>query len=376
MNVDFTDEQTMLKEGIARRFSPRADLRAQPQADRWQEYAEAGFLGMPLPEALGGLGGGAIELAILMEEAGRARIRDPFVTSLVMPAALLYSSAAQPECAGWIAALVDGSHRYAAALDETTQCHDPDAVATVAVPREAGWVLSGRKSLIPYLDHANWLIVSARSGGTAGPLALFLIDAAADGIVPARREGWDGRSVFDVRFDAVAVPAGRLLLEGDAAAQALDRAHDLATAALCAEAVGAMAGALDLTVGYAKTRRQFGQPLAAFQVLRHRIVDMLMDVELSRSAALAAASACQNGTADERRRAVSLAKLQINRAGRRVGQAAVQLHGAIGMTEEYQLGEFFTRLTVIAQRCGGDDFHLARLTADAAEVAGTPPLSS
>jgi alkylation response protein AidB-like acyl-CoA dehydrogenase len=361
MNVDFTDEQLMLKEGLARRTTAASGLRTASADERWQEYAEAGFLAMPFSEEAGGLGAGPVETMIFMEEMGRAAISDAFLSTIVFAGEVL-RCAKGSVAASLIEDIIQGGAKVVLAHDELSSMTDV-RLNTVATKNGETWQLSGKKRFVLDLAEADFALVTSRSTNPVSDIQVFLVDLKSKGVIISELEGWDGRHLGHLGLDQVEVPESARLEFDKATSKVLNQAWDVATAAICAEAVGLMSAAFEMTVEYLKTRRQFKTTLSSFQSLRHRVADMLMDVEMARSASMAASSACLSDDESARRRAVSTAKVQINRCGRRVGQEAVQFHGAIGLCEEYQLGAFFKRLTMIGQTFGDDRSHMEYLCA-------------
>ena len=263
----------------------------------------------------------------------------------------------QQHRAAVVPGIIDGSQILALAHTERgLPRHSLEARAR-AHPSDGGWVLEGRKIAVIHGQSADWLIVSAM---TDKGVSLFLVDARADGVGINGARGYDGVPVAAISFAGVVVPADALVGgegQGDAI---LAAAFEEATAALAAEAVGVMAETFDVTVDYLKTRQQFGVAIGSFQALQHRAVEMLMQLELSRSMAVLAALSLDIEL-EQRRRNISAAKAQIGRSGRIIGQEAVQMHGAIGITAEYKVGHAFKRLTAIDALLGDRDWHLARL---------------
>lgn len=351
MDVDFTDEQTMLRDSAARLFD------SAPAAKRWPLLARAGFLAIPFDEEIGGMGGGAVEMMVLLEEAGKALAGDPLIGSLVLPAELLRGLPDRELAGEWSAGVASGALRLALAHDEPDASYG-SALATTARRDGDRWILVGEKAHVEAGEDADIFIVSA---GTPDGLALFRLDPATPGLRLRGVPGWDDRTRTRLSLDDVSVPAASCVAHGTEAERMLARAQDFATAAACAEAVGLMDAALKLTIDYLRTRKQFRVPLASFQVLQHRAVDMLTALEQARSAAMAAASACATGSDDERARVVAQSKVQVNKSARFIGQAAVQAHGGIGLTEEYRLGAYFKRLTMLCQSYGDERYHLRRL---------------
>jgi len=358
--VDFnlSDEQAMLREMLSRYLREQYDFesrRARVTAGRgedralWDDLAALGILGALLPGSTGGLGGGPVEAMVVMEALGEALVAEPFLETTVIGAGLLQACGG-PAAEALLAAVATGTVRIAFAPAEAR--HDADVRADAA---SGGWHLSGSKSVVIGAPRATHLIIAARSeGGTS----LFLLDAEAPGIRLHPYQLIDDRPAADLDLDLIA-PRGALLCpEGDSA-HAIDAVLDAARAALCSEAVGVLRRMLDDTVAYARQRRQFGQPLAAFQVLQHRMVDMFLALEQAISASHLATLHLTAPPAT-RARAVAAAKATIGRVARFIGENAVQLHGAMGMTEELAVGHYFKRATVIAHQLGTADEQVAR----------------
>ncbi|MFD1952444.1 acyl-CoA dehydrogenase family protein [Sphingomonas arantia] len=360
MDFSFSDDQRLLRETVARfvadryGFEDRTRMMAMPGGRDpaiWSEMAELGLLGLPFAEADGGFGGGGTETMILMEEFGRGLVVEPYLSAIVLAGALLQDAATAEQRAARVERIVTGDLRLAVAFAEPRgPRYTVDARETVAV----GDRLTGEKIAVLGGDQAQELIVSART--SEGSTALFFVDPASAGVTIRGEAGYDGSRVATVTLHDVAAER----IPGDGAAH-LSRAIEAANAALCAEAVGAMAAALDLTTEYLKTRKQFGVPIAAFQALQHRAVDMLMQLELARSMAILAAASLDRPAA-ERTANIAAAKAHVARASRFVGQQAVQLHGGIGITAEYKVGHIFKRLTAIETLFGDADHHIDALT--------------
>jgi len=224
-----------------------------------------------------------------------------------------------------------------------------------------GWIVNGAKRFVLAGDHADQLIVSARTQGEADDrdgISLFLVDARCRGVSRRGYRMQDHSRAADITFDAVHLPADALIGQAGAALPVIERVVDGAVAALCAEALGAMERVHEITLEYLKMRKQFGVAIGSFQALQHRAVDMLVAIEQARSMALYATMMCDESDATERSRAISAAKVQIGKSARLVGQEAIQLHGGIGMTEECQAGHYFRRLTVIETLFGDTQHHL------------------
>ncbi|MFL6678634.1 MAG: acyl-CoA dehydrogenase family protein [Burkholderiaceae bacterium] len=373
MDFDLSDEQRMLQDSVTRLLSGQcsfeqrqAHLAEPPGYSRalWARFAEMGLLGLPFAQEDGGFGGGPTDTLIVMTALGRSLAPGPYLASTVLAGGLLRDTGSDAQRAACLPAMAEGALTLALAHVEDAARFDLAHVDATASAAGGGWILSGAKRFVPWGDSADRLLVSARTHGRANDrdgLSLFLVDAAATGITRRGYRTQDHGRAADIRFDSVRVDADALIGVAGAALPAIERATDVATAALCAEAIGVMERAHELTVDYLKVRRQFGVAIGSFQALQHRAVDMLVALEQARSMALYAAMMCDDPDPDARSRAISAAKVQVGRSARFVGQEAVQLHGGIGMTEECQVGHYFRRLTLVEILFGDSAHHLRRL---------------
>jgi pimeloyl-CoA dehydrogenase small subunit len=373
MNFTLGEEQRLLKEGLERLlaeqygFEQRRRHMAEPDGwsrELWARYAEMGLLALPFDEADGGFGGGPAETMIVMEAFGRALALEPYFATVVLGGGLLRLAGSPEQRAALVPAVAEGRLRLAFAQAEAQSRYDLGDVATTAKRDGAGWVIDGAKRYVLHGDSADKLIVSARAAGGRDDregIGLFLVDANAPGVSRRGYPTQDRQRAAEVMFEGVRLGADAALGPTDAALPVIEQVVDEATAALCAEAVGVMSQAHALTLDYLKVRQQFGRPIGAFQALQHRAVDMLVEVEQARSMSLFAAMSAREPDALERRRAISAAKVQIGRAGKYVGGQAIQLHGAIGMTDEFHIGHFYRRLTMIDLQFGDAAHHLSAL---------------
>ena len=371
MDFSFTDEQRMLRDNLAAWLREHYSFEARRQAslsdtgwraDVWRALAsELGILGVALPESVGGLDGGPVDQMVIMEELGRALVIEPYLECAVVAASLLEATggAAAHALLGEIAA---GETIAVLAWSEPTARFSFRDAATRATRDGAGWRLSGAKAVVAGAPWASKLIVTARTGGATGEaegLSLFLVDRAAPGVTLTAYPTIDGRRAADVTLNDVALGADALIGPEGGALPLVEQAGDRAIAALSAEAVGITRFMLDATVDYTRQRRQFGQPIASFQVLQHRMVDMFMQVEMATSAMYLATLKLPLDPV-ERALAASSAKVTVANACRFVGQNAIQLHGGMGMTEEMAVTHYFKRATVLEHDYGSVDHHLAR----------------
>ena len=376
MDFDFSDDQDMLRDSVRKwvergySFERRHGIVKAGgwSAEAWQEIADLGILGVQVPEAQGGLGMGAIESMVVMEELGRGLVLEPFAAVALVATSLLEAGRA-PSAALWLQGIAEGKERVVLAHEERRSRYRLAHVETTATQANGSWQLSGTKIVVPIGGQAGAFIVSARTGGAVGEadgVALFLVSKGGPGVEVKPYPTQDGASAADlVLTDAAAI---ELLPAGEAFA-ALERAADIGIAALCAEAVGAMDKLVALTVEYMNTRKQFGVPIATFQALRHRVADVKMQLELARSMSYFAS--LKLGEAPEaRRRALAQAKLQLGTSMRFVGQQCIQLHGGIGVTDEYAASHYFKRLTAIEMTFGDTLFQLGEVSRRMQDTAG------
>ncbi|HUT47870.1 MAG TPA: acyl-CoA dehydrogenase family protein [Alphaproteobacteria bacterium] len=372
MTTVLTDEQSMLRESAQRfveneySFEARRALVASDEGfsrAHWKQFAELGWLAMPLPEAHGGLGGGAVETAVLMEVFGRGLVVEPFFATIVLGAGLVADAGSAAQQAEILPAVAEGGMLLAFAHGEPTSRFDLNAVATTAEKKGSGYTLTGHKAVAWHAGAADKLIVSARSDGgerdEAG-ITLYLVDPKAKGVTIRGYATNDGQRAGEVILDGVEASAGDVLGEPGGAYPAIAAAVDRAMIALGAEACGAMAALVEQTQEYLKTRQQFGVPLSKFQVLQHRLVEMFNEQAMSRAVVYRAAASIGSAGAATRARAAAAAKAQIGKSGKFVGQQAVQLHGGMGMTDELPVGHYFKRLSMIDVAFGNAEYHRRR----------------
>jgi len=342
--------------GFERRRAILADGGFSPPV--WSEFASGmAILGVAAP----GADGSVANAMIVMEELGKALVLEPYLETAIIGVGLLGRHDA-PLARELLAGALAGQVRTAFAAWDASTRHALEDVATSARQSDGGWVIEGRKSVVMGAPSATHLLVSARTSGgqrDRDGISLFVIERGAHGVSAHDYRLIDGRGASDIVLEQVRVPADALLGEAGAALPVIEAVMDEAIAALCAEAVGVMRRMLEDTVAYTRQRRQFGQALADFQSLQHRMVEMFMELEQSAAAVQILVSSL-NADATERARAASAAKATIARSARFIGQNAVQLHGGMGMTEELPLGHYFRRATVIESQFGSRDYHVAR----------------
>ena len=373
MDFDLSEEQRLLKESLDRligdvyAFEQRKGYAQSPQGwsrELWGQFAELGLLGLPFEERHGGSAGGPVETMIAMEAFGRALALEPYLATVVLGGGFLRHGGSAEQCADLIPQIADGSLTVAFAHTERQSRYDLYDIETRAVRDGAGWMLDGKKGVVVHGDTADKLVVTARVGGgrrDRDGVAAFIVDGKTAGVSRLGYPTQDGLRAAEITLANVRVGPEGALGEPGKALPLIERVVDEAIAALCAEAVGAMAVMHELTVEYLKTRRQFGREIGSFQILQHRAVDMLIALEQARSMAMFATMMAAEENAAERRNAVAGAKVQIGRSGKFIGQQAIQLHGGIGMTMEYKVGHYFKRVTMIDTMFGDADHHLRQL---------------
>jgi pimeloyl-CoA dehydrogenase small subunit len=373
MDFELSGEQEMLRDNVARLmkvrygFEARKGYQASPlgfSEALWREYADMGLLGAPFSEDDGGFGGGPVETMIVMEEFGKALALEPYLETVVLSGALIGNAATKERRADLIGRIAAGELRLSFAHAERQSGFDLNDVGLTARRDGAAYVLDGEKSLVVNGDSADAFIVSARVAGGRRDregIGLFLVDASAPGVARRGYPTQDGRRAAEIGFSKARVEPENALGSPEGALPIIERAVDETIAALAAEAVGAMAESLAMTVEYLKTRKQFGVPIGSFQALQHRASDMVVALEQARSMMYLATMSAAEEDADERAKAMSAAKVQIGRSAKFIGQQALQMHGGIAMTYEYKVGHLFKRLTMIDAAYGDADLHLRRL---------------
>jgi len=374
MDFSLAEERRLLQDTIKRylaneyAFDKRRARAASAEGfsrDTWKQMAELGLLGLTISDADGGMAGDAFDTMIVMEAFGRALVVEPYLSTVVLGAGIISQAGNNAQRAEWLSAIAAGDKLVAFAHGEAAARYEPSYVQAKAQRAGSGWKLDGKKAVVLGAPSADALIVSARTAGEAGDrdgITLFLVDRNAPGVTLRSYATQDAGRAADVTFAAVQVGDDRRLGEAGKALPVVEAALDRANAALCAEALGIIDALNEATLEYLKTRRQFGQPIGRFQALQHRMADMTIKAVEARSMAVVAAAAAGEKDATERARRVSAAKALVCQSARFVGQQAVQLHGAIGVTDELVVSHWFKRLTMINATFGGADWHLARFS--------------
>ncbi len=371
MDFSYTEEQTLLRNSVSkyladkytfdswRKFT-RNDIGRDPA--HWAQFAELGLLAAPLPEAFGGLGGGAVDAQIVMEEFGKALVVEPYVPTVVIGGGFLKHGGNDAQKTEWLGKIAGGETIMAFAFAEPKGRYNLADLTTTARKQGSGYVLNGQKAVVIAAPWADQLIVTARTAGgqrDKNGISVFILDKNAKGVSCRNYPTVDGLRASEITFENVEVSADQLIGQADNGLPLIERVVDEAIAATCAEATGCMKVLVDTTVAYSKQRKQFGVPIGKFQVLQHRMVDMFVNYEQSVSITLMVTLKLEENET-ERAKAASAAKVTIGKAGRFVGQQSVQIHGGMGMTDELNVGHYFKRLTMIDALFGSTDHHLKR----------------
>ncbi len=379
MNFDYSDEQNMLRDSIAKWAAGQYDFDKRRAAlaseegwkTNWASFAEQGLLAAPLPEAYGGLGGGALDVAVVAEEFGKALVVEPYVPTVVIAAGAIAAAGSEAQKQEHLNAIASGERVIAFAQAEPKSRWSLHDLSTTAKKDGAGYVLNGHKAVAIGAPQADHLLVTARTGGgqrEAKGVSLFLVPKSAKGVSTRDYPTMDGTRASELYLENVVLGADALIGDAGGALALVELLVDEANSAYAHEAVGCMRMMTSLTQEYAKQRKQFGRAIADFQVIQHRLVDMFMATEESVSMALLATIKLGE-SAEERAKAVSAAKVSIGRAARFVGQAAVQTHGGMGVTDEMRVGHYFKRVTMLDATFGNVDYHLKRYAALSAKAA-------
>jgi len=372
MNFELTQEQQLLSDSLRRfiandyTFDARSKIVASPRGfseEVWAALAEMGLMGLPFSAEHDGFGGTAVDLMIVMEVFGEGLVVEPFLPTVGLGGQFVARAGSPAQQKRLLPAIAQGKCRMALAHTEAGARYDLAQVALRARRSGDGFVLEGDKRMVLHGAAADVLVVSARTAGQSTDphgVSLFLDDRTAPGVTVKEFRTIDELRAADIIFSGVEIGRDAVVgLEGGGL-PLVEEVVDYATALLCAEAVGAIRYANEATLDYLKTRRQFGVPIGSFQVLQHRMVDMVISYEQARSMAYLACAKVDTASAAERRRVVSAAKVKIADACRHISQESVQLHGGMGMTEELKVSHTFRRLTMIAQTFGDVAHHLQR----------------
>jgi alkylation response protein AidB-like acyl-CoA dehydrogenase len=369
MDFSFSEDQNLLRDSV-RKFvqkdyefdKRRALIKSELGFSRenWRNFAELGWTALPFSEADGGLAGKAVDTMIVLEELGKGLVLEPYIPSVVFAGGILRRADAAMR-ARLLPGLIGGETIATVAYAEPASRFDLFHVETTAKRQDKGFVLSGKKLAVLAGHAADLLIVSARTSGATrdrSGITLFAVDAKSVGVQRTNYLTVDGLHAANIVLEAVKVSADDIVGTLDQGLAPLEAAVDETLVALGAEAVGIMQVMFESTVAYTKERKQFGVPIGSFQVLQHRMVDMYMEYEQAKSMVFMATMAQDN--AQQLAKAAAALKVTIGRAGRQIGQAAIQNFGGMGMTDELAISHYFKRLTMIDLTLGNGDYHLDR----------------
>ena len=379
MNFDFSEEQVMLRDSVARYiqddydFDTRSKVVASDEGfsrENWQTFAELGWLSIPFSEENGGFGGSPVDLMLIMEQLGRGLIAEPFIPTVLLFGGLVEAAGSSAQKEALLPAVIGGELQGAFAYLERKTRFDLNAIETTASAAGDGYTLSGEKTVVFNGAAADKLVVSALSDGG---VSLFLVDANADGVSSTSYRLMDGQVVANISLEGA---AGELLGTAGQALPIIQQVVDNVTLAISAEAVGIMGRLNEVTVEYARTREQFGVAIGTFQALQHRMVDNFMAFEQAKSLLYRAVCDRLEGK-DDARRSLHALKTMVDRSGKHIGAESIQLHGGMGVTEEMSVGHYARRLMMINTIFGNGDYHQQKFSdlsyGEQAQEAPTAP---
>ena len=373
MDFDLSEEQRLLKDSVEGLLKDSYDFEQRKKNsasqkgwsdDAWKKFAEQGLLGLPFAEADGGFGAGAIETSIVMEAMGKSLVVEPYLATVVIGGGFLRHGGSEAQRQAHVPSIINGSKTFAFAQLEKNSRYDLGDVSTTAKKNGGGWVIDGEKFIVSNGDSADMLIVTARTGGgqrDRSGVGVFLVPANARGVRAKGFPTQDGLRAANITFEQVEVGADAVIGDPGNGLPLVERVVDEARMALCSEDVGAMDESLATTIEYLKTRQQFGQNIGKFQALQHRGSDMFVALEQARGITMYGTMAVGFEDAAERATAIAATKVQVGRSLKYIGQQSIQLHGGVGMTQEYKIGHYFKRLTMIESSFGDADYHLRRI---------------
>lgn len=372
--VELTDEQLMLQDIASRYLADEYGFLGRARAiaagvdddARWSAFAKMGWLGLPFPEAYGGGGGDALDLMVLMSAFGKRLVIEPYLATVVLGGLTVLASGTEAQKRLILPRLIEGRLKLAFAFAEPQSGYDPYDILTQAEPASNGFLLRGHKAVVLGAPSVDYFVISARTAGgqrDRNGISLFLVDARQQGITLQSYQTLDGRRAAEVRLDGIHVGVESLLGARDGGAPALDEALLRGSVAILGEASGCLDGAVSETVAHLKTREQFGKKLSSFQALQHALADVYVLAEEAKALAFLAAQTMVKSTGADRFEAMSAAKAYMGDSGRRVCEKAVQLHGAIAITDEHIVGHYLKRMIVIDRLFGGTDHHMQKFLA-------------
>ena len=365
MNFDFTEEQVMLRDSVARFIQDDYDFDTRNKVvsgdegfsrDNWQTFAELGWLSIPFAEEYGGFGGNVVDTMVVMEQMGRGLVAEPYVATVLLFGGLVQEAGSEAQKSELLPAVIGGELQGAFAFHERASRFEMDAIETTATASGDGYTVSGEKTVVFNGASADKILVSAK---VDGGVSLILVDANADGVTRTSYRMMDGSVVANISFDGA---AGELVGEAGNALAAIEQVVNNTMLAICGEAVGIMGKLNETTVEYTRTREQFGVAIASFQALQHRMVDTFMSYEQAKSLLYRAVCSAKAGSEDAQKDLHAL-KVGVARYGKHVGDEAIQLHGGMGLTEELSVSHFARRLMMINTTFGNGDYHQQKFNA-------------
>ncbi|MEO9470011.1 acyl-CoA dehydrogenase family protein [Parasphingorhabdus sp.] len=371
MDFNFTDEQNMVRDGISRLIREQYEWDTRREVieseagwrpELWAQLAELGMLAAPFSEEDGGFGGGPTETMLIMEEFGKGLAVEPFVPSVVCGGGFLKHAGTAAQKEEYLGGIISGEMVFAFAYAEPRGRYDLADLQTTAKADGGDYVLNGHKAVVIGAPWATHFVVTARTSGDqrdAGGVSVFIVAKNADGVSLRDYGTVDGRRASEVYFENVKLSGDALIGDADNGLPLVEKVVDEATAAVCAEATGVMKVTNEMTLDYSRQRKQFGTAIGSFQVLQHRMADMLMEYEQSVSMSYLATIKLDEDDAT-RKQTVSSSKVRIGQSARFIGQNAIQTHGGMGMTDELAVGSYFKRLSIIEGEFGSVDHHMRR----------------
>lgn len=367
MNLNYSDEQNMLREQVLKFCETNYDFidrekiletEAGYSQDNWKQFAELGWLAVPFKEENGGFNFGPIELTVLFEEFGKALVVEPYLSSVVMSGTILENSN-HSNRSSIIEKIIAGEHQISVAYAEPNIGYNFFDCFTSLSTDGDKLLLNGTKSLVLNGGNADQFIVLANQDGSS---VLISVDSDADGLSVQSFKTIDGQTCAELSFENVSIDSESILASGDEAEAIFNKMINLSILCISAEAVGAMNASYMKTVQYTKEREQFSQPISNFQVLQHRMVDMFIETELTKSLLIKATLQLDSND-PEAGNTISALKVQVGKAGRLVGQHAVQLHGGMGVSNEMSIGHYLKRFTAIDSMFGNTQHHINKYQA-------------
>ncbi len=371
MHFELTEEQTLLENMVTAfvrddyNWETREKIVKTEEGwkpENWSKFAELGLLSVPFSEDHGGLGGSAVDSMVVMEQFGKGLVVEPFMPSILLSGNLISKLANESQASQIIPKIIEGDSRYVFAYAEPQSRFDLSDVKTSAVKDGDEYTLNGFKSVVFGASMATHIIIAARTSGdqrSEDGITLFIADIKSNGITLQTYPTIDEYRASEVVIENLKISSDMILGEADKAYEVIEEVIDLATIAACSEAIGVLQVLKDSTVDYCKQRKQFGQPISKNQAIQHKLVDMMIEYEQAKSILYAAVTA-DLSNADERKKAVSGAKARIGQSIKFVGESAIQLHGGMGMVDEYMISHYFKRATMLGVLFGNVDFHMKR----------------